>query len=77
MIYKVEKDKIAIVGTGLVSYFITQVFQNKETGHFSFDIGVMERLPMPLGVSQKRSGSGCSEHKKVARVLINHLKTKF
>jgi ferredoxin--NADP+ reductase len=58
MISKVEKYKIAIVGAGPAVYFITQAFQNTETGHFSFDIGVIERLPTPLGVSEKYSGPG-------------------
>lgn len=58
MISKVEKYKIAVVGASPASYFTTQVFQDTETDHFSFDIGVIERLPTPLGVSQKWSGSG-------------------
>ena len=58
MISKVEKYKIAVVGASTAGYFTTQAFQNTETDHFSFNISVLERLPTPLGVSQKWSGSG-------------------
>ena len=60
-----NKYKIAIVGAGPAGYFTAQALQNLQTNNLSFQIDMIEQLPVPWGLV--RSGVA-PDHPKIKTV---------